>query len=829
MTALGQDLRYGIRQLRKSPGFTAVAVITLALGIGANTAVFSLIDAIMLRMLPVNDPQQLVIVTWAAQRPVHAEQGEFFWPGCPAAPLTACSFSFPMFQQFSAEQKSFSGLFSFLPARLTINAFGNTKPVYGLYVSGDFFSTLGVRPELGRLLTRPDDSRSAAPVVVVSDRFWRSALAGDHRAIGRSISIAKMPFTIVGVAPAIDLDPGVPRDLWLPLSFREIIAPDLPNPTAANAIWLGIMGRLKPGVEPSVAASALTRIFAANATTGPEAIFRPSDGPQIDLPRAAYGLVTLRHAFSRPLYMLFTVVGLVLLIACANIAGLMLARSSARRKEIAMRNVLGASRNRIVRQLFTESILLSIAGGAVGVVLGLRGAAALSAFFARNWSMPIALELHADMRVLIFTAVISAIVGLAFGCAPAFSSSKLDLVQSLRDDSSRQLAGLKFGGTLVAVQVALATLVLAGAGLLVRTFANLSSVDPGFDPHNLLLFGVDATYASGDNGKLDSLHRDLQKQLATLPGVISVSYSEVPLLSGGYVQASVFPENRPQTTVDVLRISPDFFRTMRFRLNAGRPLGEQDFKNTRSDGARKYQPVVINKALARLLFGERNPLGLHFRSGDTDSSSSEVVGVVDNAKYDSLRGEVMPTIYSGIGTEQATFEIRTALDPQTLIPAARELVRRFDRNLLLTDLKTQVNEIDENTYQERLVATLSSILAALALLVACIGIYGLLSYQVTRRTREIGIRMAFGARPGDILGLMLRQAVALTAIGALIGVVASLVLTRYLQSFLFGVKPSDPLTLVAVSIVLAATAVLASFVPARRAAKAYPMVALRHD
>lgn len=443
--------------------------------------------------------------------------------------------------------------------------------------------------------------------------------------------------------------------------------------------------------------------------------------------------------------------------------------------------------------------------------------------------MPVSLELHADMHVLVFTAAVSAIVGLAFSCAPAFSSSKLELVQSLRDDSSRQLAGLRFGGTLVAVQIALATLVLAGAGLLVRTFANLSTVDPGFDSHNLLLFGVDTTYASGDTGKLDSLHRDLQKQLAALPGVISVSYSEVPLLSGGYVQASVFPENRPQTTVDVLRISPNFFETMRFRLIGGRPLGEQDFKNARSDGTDKYRPVVINKALARLLFGERNPLGLHFRSGDTEATPSTVVGVVDNAKYDRLRGEVMPTIYSAIGSEQATFEIRTALDPKTLIPAARGLVRRFDRNLFLTDLKTQVDQIDENTYQERLVATLSSILAALALLVACIGIYGLLSYQVTRRTRDIGIRMALGARPGDILALVLRQAFALTAIGALIGVVAALLLTRYLQSFLFDIRPSDPLTLVAVSIMLGTTAALAGFVPARRAAKADPMVALRHD
>ena len=829
MTALGQDLRYGIRQLRKSPGFTAVAVITLALSIGANTAVFSLIDAIMLRMLPVNDPQQLVIVTWAAERPAHAEKGEFFWPGCPAEPLTACSFSTPMFQQFSAEQKSFSGLFAFFPSRLTINAHGNTRSVYGLYVSGEFFPTLGVRAELGRVLTRSDDSRGAAPAVVVSDRFWRSALAGDHQAIGKSISIGKMPFTIVGVAPPIDLDPGVPRDVWLPLSFREIIAPDLPNPTAANAIGLQMMGRLKPGVEPSVAASSLSRIFTANATTGPEAIFSPSDGPHIDLPTMAHGLVTLRQAFSRPLYILFSVVGLVLLIACANMAGLMLARSSARRKEIAMRNALGASRSRIVRQLFTESILLSTAGGAVGIVLGLRGAAALSAFFAPNWYMPIALELHADMRVLIFTAVISTTVGLAFGCAPAFSSSKLELVQSLRDDSSWQVAGLKFGGTLVAVQIALATLVLAGAGLLVRTLVNLSSVDPGFDPHNLLLFGVDATYANGDNGKLDTLHRNLQKQLATLPGVTSVSYSEVPLLSGGGVQTFVFPENQPQTTVDLLHISPDFLRTMRFRLIAGRPLGEHDFQHTRSDRAGEYQPVVINKALARLLFGDRNPLGLHFRSGTPDSPLSEVVGVVDNAKYDTLRGEVMPTIYSGIGTEQATFEIRTALDPKTLMPAVHELIRRFDRNLFLTDLKTQVDEIDENTYQERLVATLSSILAALALLVACVGIYGLLSYQVTRRTRDIGIRMAFGARPGDILRLVLQQAIALTAIGALIGVVASLVLTRYLQTFLFGVKPSDPVTFLAVPTTLAATAVLASFVPARRAAKVDPMVALRHE
>ncbi len=834
MKSLLQDVRYGLRMLRKSPGFTAVAIITLALGIGANTAIFSLINAIMLRTLPVRDPQSLVFVTWAAKRPPHADQGEYMWGGCVAPPATSCSFSFPIFEQFHSQQQVFSGLFGYLPANVAVNAYGHASHVLGLYVSGDFFPTLGTQALLGRPLTPSDDSRAANPAIVVSSRFWQNVLGGDRAAIGKSILIGKAQFTIVGVVRPIELDLGIPRDFWLPLSFQSSVEPGLPKTTASNAIWVQLMARLKPGISVAQAASAMSAMFAASTTHGPEAIFAPRDQPRIELPTAAHGLASLRDSFSQSLFAIFAAVALVLLIACANIAGIMLARSTARRKEIAMRSALGATRIRIMRQLLTESLLLATAGGAVGILLGYGGAASLARFLTRNWYMPMQVDVHPDLHVLAFTALAAFGVGLLFGVVPAFLSGHVDLVPALKEGArgGGSMHGKHFtvGNALVVLQVSLAVLVLVGTGLLVRTLLNLKAVNPGFDPQNLLVFGVDTTYANRTGLELRIFNRELQERLASLPGVTSVSFSEVPLLAGGGIQGDLYPENETQSLLlaDYLPVAPKFFETMRIPLLAGRTLNAQDSEQTPSHKA-TYQPVVINENLAHRLFGNQNPIGRHFHAGTPSAPLSEVVGVVGDAKYDALRANVMPTLYAPIGNDGAAFEIRTAMDPKTLMAAIRAAVSRFDNHLLITDMKTQMEQIDQNIYPERLIANLSSLFALLALGVACVGIYGSLSYQVTRRTQEIGIRLALGAQREDVLRIVLRQGAVLAILGAAIGVAAALALTRYLQSFLFGVKPSDPATIIAVALGLIAVALLASYIPARRAMKTDPMVALRYE
>jgi len=852
MKSLFQDVRYGLRTLRKNPGFTAVAIITLALGIGANTAIFSLINAIMLRTLPVQDPQELVLLKWKA-RAIPETKASSSYDNCPQgggpsleghaiisdAPLDAggCSFSFPFFQQIQTEQKIFSSVLAFVPAQLTINAAGRSSQAQVLFVSGNFFSTFGLRPEFGRLLSPTDDLEGAAPAIVVSHRFWQSELGGDRSIVGARVLIGKALFTVAGVtgSESPDLDPGLPCDVWLPLVSRPLADQHWRNETAANALWLELIARLRPGISVAQATSALSAAFAAGTTNGPDAMFKPADAPQIELASAARGLATLRRNFSRPLFALLTAVGIVLLISCANIAGLMLARAAARRKELAMRVALGATRGRITRQLLTESLLLSLTGGAAGILLGYLGAGALASFLSHNWTLRLQLDVHPDARILAFTALVSVVVGIAFGLAPAFSSGRTDLAPTLREVAGNA-AGIRgshviLGSSLVLIQMALAMLVLTGTGLVVRTLANLKSENVGFDPQNLLVFRVDATYTSRAGGNIDTLYRNLQEQLSSLPGVTAISRSGILLLSNEGIAGPISSSAKPETEAraHLLPISGDFLKTMRIPLLAGRTLNEQDSKQPGPGNVPTH--VVVNEMLARRFFGTQNPLGRRFRLGSATGREAEIVGVVPDGKYGGVRDDIWPTIYTPIGTWDGDFyfEVRTAMDPKALMPEIRTAVSRFDSNLLVTGMKTETQQIDENIYQERLIANLSSLFALLALLVACVGIYGLLSYQVTRRTHEIGIRLALGAQRGEVLRLVIRQGALLAVPGALIGVAAALAVTRYLQSFLFGVKPSDPVTITAVAVGLIAVALLASYIPARRAMKTDPMVALRYE
>jgi predicted permease len=843
MNGLFQDVRYSLRQLRKAPGFTMVAVVTLALGIGANTAIFSLINSIMLRVLPVKDPQSLVQLNWVSSGEAAFHGASYNFGGCledgEGFAGAGCTFSYPIFERMKA-QPIFSGVSAFVPRDLTVNFNGHSSGVQALLVSGDFFSTLGAHPALGRMLGPSDDSEGAAPAMVVSYGFWQTVLGADSAVVGQPIRIGKITATLVGIATpgSVDLDPSATTDLWLPLSVQPTVAPYFPKRTSSGP-WLELMARLKPGVSTSQAQAAASTVFASMTTTGPEAVFKPGVVPRIELPVAAHGLATLRQEFARPLAVLFAAVAVVLLLACANLAGLMLARATTRRNEVAMRAALGASRFRIIRQLLTESILLCVAGGSGGIVLGYWGAEALAAFLSLNWYRPFHLDVHPDWRVFGFTLSASVLVGVLSGLAPASAGARRELVSALNErkgstGGASRRGWFTPGNALVVSQIALAMLVLAGAGLLVRTLANLRTVDTGFDPQNLVIFGVDTTFSSRTEENLKSLSLDLQEQLAAVPGVRSVSYSSFPPVSGSsmeYTIDSIGQAKSLQENPSWLPVGPDFFRTMRIPLLAGRILNARDVQNR--EPFKDHAAAVVNRSFALRYFGKQNPVGQHFHI-EGAKSETEIVGVVGDAKYDHLRSDIRPAVYVPLDYVPdfpfaGEFEVRTALDPKAMMPGIRAAVSRFDSNLLITDMKTETEQVDQNIYQERLIASLSGLFALLALMLACVGIYGLLSYQVTRRTHEIGIRLALGAERADVLRVVLRQGAVLAIAGALIGGVAAFAVTRYLQSFLFGVKPSDPLTMATVALLLIAVALLASFIPARRAMKVDPMVALRYE
>ena len=849
MNALLQDLRYALRQLRKSPGFTAVAVITLALGIGGNTAIFSLIDAVMLRPVSAKDPERLVLLKWKA-RAIPQTKGSASYDNCPQGsgpalgggailsdvPLDSqgCSFSLPFFNLVQSQRRIFSDVTALVPTEFSMNSDGRTSHVHGLFVSGDFFSTLGVRPALGRLLRESDDSDVAAPAIVLSHRFWRSELAGDRMAVGKHVLIGKTAFTIVGIAsPEFVLDPGLPGDVWVPLAFRPVVPPYAPKQLAANAIWMELIGRLQSGVTVDQASSALSSIFSGASTSGPDAMFKTNDAPRIELASAARGFATLRRNFSQALFALMAAVALVLLISCVNISGLMLARSAARRREIGTRVALGASRGRIVSQVLSENLLLSLAGGAVGILLGELGARVLVTFLSRNWSLPLELDVHPDVRVLVFTLVVSVLVAFASALVPALSSGRRDLLSFLRTEtgSASPTTGRRFvfGSLIVVVQIAIAMPVLTGAALVVRTLGNLKAESVGFEPQHLLVFRVDSDFSQKNRNT--TLYRDLEDQLASLPGVTSVSRSGVALLSNSGMAGPIRSDGPSSVEVRAhgLPMSSNFLATMGIPLRRGRV-----FTDGGSEGAPQRKdvpiPVVVNEKLVHLMFGAESPIGKHFHLGSS-GPFYEVTGVVGDAKYSNMRDTIWPTVYMPMRdwNGDVYFEIRTAMDPASVIPEIRSAVARLDSSLLVADMKTEVEQIDQDLYRERLMSALAGLFAALALVVACTGVYGLLAFQTARRVQEIGIRLALGARRGDVLQLMLRQGATLAIAGAVIGCAAALLLTRYLQAFLFGVKSTDAATITAMAALLIAVAVVASYIPARRAAKVDPMVALRYD
>ena len=818
--SLIQDARYALRTFAKSPGFSAVAVLTLALGIGANTAIFTVFDAMVLRLLPIQEPEKLLLVS-------HTVNGEFD------------SLSYPVFDQFRRQQTSLSGVFASAGQQTIYQASlsdGQTAQildrVYVTLVSGEYFSVLGIQPGAGRFFT-PDEDRVSGghPVAVISYGFWDRQFGRSPNAVGARLQLRDTIFTIIGIAPRGFFGEAVGEspDLWAPLMMQPQLAPES-FLEGAEVHWLKMFGRLKPGVENGRAEAELTlalqQVMAGVLAENPSNNRRPNDyGIRLDA--GAQGWGGWRRQFSEPLWVLMGLVSLVLLIACCNIANLLLSRAAGRRREIAIRVAVGCGRWRLVRQLLTESMLLACAGGALGLYLAWFGSDALLQLLTDPGD-PMLLEPQLDARVLAFTLGVSLLTGALFGLLPAAqtASLNLDVVLKPARGTGQGRTQQRLTRTLIVGQVALSLFLLIVAGLLVRSVDNLYAMDPGFDRQNVLLADVHEGFRSEVSPQL---YRRVEERLRTLPGVRSASVSSFGLMQGGgWTSNGTAPGFQGEAGTVRLRInsvSPSYFETVGMRLLLGRVFGWRDTKEA-------TKAAVINEKLAKELFGDENPIGklLSIRKEYDPKEALEVVGVVQDAKYNSLREETQSSIYLPLtqtGFAFLSVEMRTIGDPLVLAQESRDLLR--EEGILVREVKTLEEQTGRTLLQERMLAKLAGFFGLVALALASIGLYGVLSTAVARRTNEIGLRLALGARRGDVLSLWLREAGVLVAIGIVLGLPAALAATRWIESFLFGLTPADPLTIAAAIAVLGGVAALAAYLPARRAANLDPMAALRYE
>jgi predicted permease len=888
MNTLSQDVSYGIRMLAKSPGFAAVTILTLALGIGANTAIFSLVDGFLMRALPIQNAHDVVVLNWSARKTPDRHSSSSYGDCTQnyephGGPATACSFSQPFFNDVASQVGAFSRVAAFANAGpINLSGNGTASVLSSQAVSGEFFPLLGVGAAAGRLIAPADDSVSAPPVVVLNYGYWKSQFGGSESAIGKTVRLNNVPFTIIGVAESRfdSLSPGRVYDVWIPLSALPQINPHSWVRTRATDIyswWLVIVGRLKPGVSRIEAQAAVTTLFRNDMLGAPKPLSKPEDDPKVGLLPAQSGLTGSTTGVSGELYVLMMAVGIVLLIACANVAGLLLSRATARQKEIAVRLALGAGRGRIVRQLLTESVLLSLTGGALGILFASWGTHFMVALIASNSDRPLGFTPGIDGRVLAFTFAASLLTGIIFGLAPAFRGTRVDLTPALKEGTRGSADEGRAGGRwftlgngLVTAQVALAVVVLVGAGLLVRTLRNLRNVDPGFDTRNLLTFELDPTLIGYKTPQTVAFYRELQERIAAMPGVESVSYSSSTLLSGSLWSTGFHMAGTPkdeESEADYLPVGASFFSMMHMRLLAGRNFTPSDFAQAQAADERSRArqavqeakeaglaapvgsadvpasaaneapvPVIVNKAFVQKYFRNVNPLGQHFGEAEPDPEKGDwanpgwvILGVASDAKYDSLRNAIEPTMYVPSTGGNVSFEVRTRTNTKVMTATIRSIVNQMDSNLPVFNVHTQTELIDRLLFQERMIAKLSGFFGALALVLACIGLYGLLSYEVSRRTREIGIRTALGAQQRDVLRLVVGQGIVLSLAGGAVGIAVALAVTRYLRSMLYDVHTSDPATIAAVSILLWFVALAACYVPARRATRVDPMVSLRYE
>jgi predicted permease len=814
-----KDLRYALRMLRRSPAFTAVAVVSLALGIGANTAIFSLIDALMLKSLPVQQPEQLVeLLTVRGTSRFNA-------------------FSYPAYQAIRDRNRSFSNVFASRTDKFYVVAQGgDPERAETSFVTGTFFAGLGVKPFIGRLITPEDDRAGAPAVTLIGYAYWKRRFGLDPGVLGKRIVIEDIPHTIIGVTPPEFFGAQVGRsdDIFIPLSTEALI--HHPSWTSSSGYkWLGLMARLKPGASIAEARAEVATIFKGTVEDELKIMKDAGDMAFVrtwtaEVLPAGAGYSQLRRRFSRPLLILMVIVGLVLLIACANVANLLLARATARQKEISVRVAIGAGRLRLIRQMLTESFLLAFLGGALGIALAWWGSNYLVTFMGTG-RIPIKLEVHPDARMLLFTLAASFLTAILFGLAPAIRGANADIFPALKD-AGRAITGFRhrLGKALVVSQVVVSVLLLVGAGLFARTLMNLESINLGFERGGVLLVSLDPSHSGYKDAQLASVYQELLGRFNGIPGVRSASVSRFSPITGGGVNLTLSIEGQvsrsdQKRSIYINWVSPRYFETLGTPLLLGRDINPNDDPSSN-------KVAIVNESMARLFFDHANPLGKRIVMGA--GQTTQIVGVVKDAKYLEIREDPTPTVYLGLFQEKknpySEFELRTSASQTGIIAAVRRKVRDATNGLIaISKTQTLAEQVDASIVQERLIATLSAFFGALGLLLASIGLYGLLAYAVTRRTNEIGIRVALGAGRRDVVRMVLGEAMLLVGIGLVIGIPAALGGARLVSTQLYGVSAHDPITIIGSAVVLIGVALLAAWLPARRAARVDPMVALRYE
>ncbi|HEY6989339.1 MAG TPA: ABC transporter permease [Bryobacteraceae bacterium] len=837
-----QDIHYALRTMGANKSFSALAILSLALGIGANTAIFSFMDSILLRSLPVTDPQSLVLLSWHTPRPeMHGTNRHSNSYADPNGGFIGGFFCYPAFELFRRNDTVFSSVFGYQGAgKLNLTFQRQAELAYTEYVSGNYFRSLGVPPIAGRLIVPDDDRAGSAGVAVISFALSQRRFGGPENAQGQPVLINNLPFTVIGVTPPefFGADPDGHPDIYVPLHANlRLEAEDKYYPPAKIYLdpdydWIVPMARLRPGVTAAQAQAALVGPFYEWGRAAKPSL-KPEDVPRLVVTEGAGGLDSLRRRYSKPLYILLTLVGLILAIACANIANLLLARATARRREIAVRLSMGAGRLRVIRQLLTESVLLALLGGALGVAFAVWGIRFLTLLLA-NGQDAFTLRAELNWHVLGVVAGLSLLTGVLFGLAPALQATRVDLIPALKQSRTGEalvhgFRRLSLSRILMVSQIAITLLLLVAAGLFVRTLSNLASIQLGFNRENVLTFALNARQAGHDDPEIVAFYNDLQRQFNAIPGVHAASLSNHTLLGTGMSGSKVSVAGGAEHSSHVLSIGTGFFHTMQIPILLGRDIEEHD---------RQGSPMiaVVNEEFARLSFGDRNPLGQRLGLPRMcPKCAIEVVGVSANSLYGSLKGKLPPIVYLPFAqgawgpVQQMYYELRTVGNPLGYIKTVRDIVRRADDRLPLSEVKTQSASIDQTINQEITFARLCSAFALLALTIACIGLYGTMSYNVARRTGEIGIRMALGAQRGRVIWMILREVCVLAAVGLAISLPTALAVSKVVESFLFKMKPNDPLALAGSAAILVSGAILAGYLPARNASRIDPMIALRHE
>jgi predicted permease len=846
-----QDIRYALRTMAANPLFTATAALSLALGIGANTAIYSFMDSLLLRSLPVWQPESLAVLNWHA--PPHSGRDFVMkamsgstWGDDKKSGEMAGIFPYPAFELVQKDAgEVFSSVFAYYPTRkVNLMVKGQAEQASGEYVSGDYFRGLAVPPAAGRLII-PDDDRVGAPAVAVVSfacslkRFGEAASAP-----GQSIRINNVSFTVAGVAPEgfFGVDPAAAPDFYIPLHTNFLLQNRALEDFGQqylekNYYWIEMMARLRPGVSQRQAQAVLGPVFHQWVETTAANDRERANLPELLLLEAATGLDTLRRQYSQPLYVLLAMVALILAIACANIANLLLGRAAARRREMAVRLSMGAGRFRVIRQLLTESLLLASIGGILGVAFAMWGIRFLTLLLA-NGNPDFSLRPDLNWHVLGGSLALSLLTGLLFGLAPALQSTRVDVIPALKESRTGQLGSrhsfrrVSLSQALVVSQIGISLLMLVAAGLFVRTLSNLQSIQLGFNRENMLLFQMNARQAGHQDPEIIGFYSDLQKRFAAIPGVRSASVSHSPLLGQGTWGGPVVPVGQERKgSTSILQTGPQFFTTMQIPILLGRAFDGRDQPGS--------APVaVVSEAYVKKYFADRNPLGQHIvvsRRSPLAGRDVEIIGVARDARYGAIKGEFRDIAYlpfnqgSYYPVDEMTFALRTGGDPLHYANTVRAMVRQADARVPVTNVKTQAAQVDQIMNQEIIFAKLCTTFAVLALVIACVGLYGTMAYTVARRTGEIGIRMALGAQRGAVVWMVLRQAFVLAVVGIAIGVPTALSISKFVESFLFGVKANSPAALVVATTMLLSAVLVAGYVPARKASRIDPMIAVRHE